>query len=1034
MKPYLERSGNELPVPFSPTRCGTFKLVALFFFFAVSLLAQSTSTISLRISSENAPPGGYAQFKISLISPALVSTASVSMSLDPTIFGPIANVAAFSATGDQLGYANLNGQQLTGSVSSSSASLGQLPGLPVFIVTVPILATAKSGTTSSIAVDPSQSPWQDQEGNSYNVSVVPGTFTVGGTVSVQSVTPGGGVLPTGTVIAVAGTGFDIATTVTIDGVNLASTQFVSAQQINVTLGGTTEMTGKHLHVLTGSGMQSTFFCSLPSSPANTTSTVFPLLPLTTYANVAWDFPLSARTAESVALLNQNLSPVTVTFLFASSSGAATIAPSITIPSGALYFLNTSSFTSGLGELAMVATAPMRMLEYRVIQSNVPPYSAQSSVLPPTALIGLPNLLQPTASLSGLSGGTWTWQIGYATPSPVSVALTGTFGFTATVSASAAAWLSVSPAQGTEPATLTLTPNVSSLAAGTYGGTVTIKSILPPSLASLSVQDIVLPVKLQVSASPFITASGTNYFTSTAGFVTPSTGTISVSTSGTQAQFSTSVTTNSGGSWLFAAPTTGSTPGSISLTVSPNGLCPGTYMGNVVIQGPANSVSFAVEFVITHASSGPAPLSANPATLQFALAAGTSGVQAPQLVSVQPTLNFTIGVQTQSGGNWLTAVFLGGVSVTASAIGLGPGTYLGIITLTSTTNGSVQIPVTLVVLAPSAPLSVIPENVALTIHSGQSATQSFNISSTPSTLYSYATFTPGPEQWVTQGFSNSSFTPATVTLTFLSTQPGTHYGSVTFTSGSGSITVPIMLTVTASTALQPILGSIVSAASGIPSSISPGEIISLYGTGIGSTPSGLTLDAAGNVATKLDGTQVTINNVAAPLIYVSSGQVNAIVPYEVGSSGVASIQVTANGLQSPMWSVALAPAGPSIFTIGSTGVGHAAVLNQDNSTNGGSDAAARGTTIQIFATGGGQTSPACITGSFASAASMSLSPVTVTIGGQNAVVTYQGAAPGEVCGLLQVNAVVPQGASVGSDALTLTMGGQQSQADVTVVVK
>lgn len=140
----------------------------------------------------------------------------------------------------------------------------------------------------------------------------PGTVTVGGTLSIQSVVPGGGLLPSGTVVSMNGTGFDAATIVTIDGVSLTSTQFVSAAKINVTLGGATELTGKHVHVQTGSGAQSDFFCSLSSSPANTASNVFPLLPFTTYSNVTWDRPDDSDYQESIALQNQNLFPVTVT--------------------------------------------------------------------------------------------------------------------------------------------------------------------------------------------------------------------------------------------------------------------------------------------------------------------------------------------------------------------------------------------------------------------------------------------------------------------------------------------------------------------------------------------------------------------------------------------------------------------------------------------------------------------------------------------------------------------------------------------------
>jgi len=185
--------------------------------FLCFTLAAATPTLGLRVSAETAPPGGYAQFKITVAAPAQISTATIAMTFDPTVFGPVASISSFSATGDQNGSAGASGSTLSATVTSSSASLGQLPGQPVFVVTVPILATAKAGT-STITVDPTQGPWKDQQGDTYLITPASATFTVGGTLSVQSATPGGGLLPSGTVVAINGTGFDSTTTVGISGV------------------------------------------------------------------------------------------------------------------------------------------------------------------------------------------------------------------------------------------------------------------------------------------------------------------------------------------------------------------------------------------------------------------------------------------------------------------------------------------------------------------------------------------------------------------------------------------------------------------------------------------------------------------------------------------------------------------------------------------------------------------------------------------------------------------------------------------------
>jgi uncharacterized protein (TIGR03437 family) len=172
-----------------------------------------------------------------------------------------------------------------------------------------------------------------------------------------------------------------------------------------------------------------------------------------------------------------------------------------------------------------------------------------------------------------------------------------------------------------------------------------------------------------------------------------------------------------------------------------------------------------------------------------------------------------------------------------------------------------------------------------------------------------------------------------------------------------------------------------------------------------------------------------------MVYCSTGQVNAIVPYEAGSTGTASVQVVAQGIPSGAWAVPLATSSPAIFTAGASGVGQGAVVNQDGSINSASNPASRGTAIQIYATGGGLTTPASSTGGVApTAANLTLS-VSVTIGGAAAQVLYAGAAPGEVDGVVQINALVPQSAIPGAGLpVVVTIGEVLSQTGVIVAVQ
>ena len=252
----------------------------------------AAAPLTLQISQETAPAGGWVQLKISLAVPALVGSGRIVMDLDPSVFGNIGKVSVFSAAGDAYGIATAQGQHLDASFTSPSGGIGQLRNLPILVATVPILQTGAPGAVAAIAADPSQSTWQDPMGNAYSVTVVPGSVTAGGSLSVQGVTPGGGILPAGAKLQIQGSGFAPQTTVTIDGVVIASTVFVSPQEIDMILGAPAEMTGKRL-VLTSPGASGvTYFASLGGVASSSWLPPGPVNPL--FPNAQPVFPLEAQ--------------------------------------------------------------------------------------------------------------------------------------------------------------------------------------------------------------------------------------------------------------------------------------------------------------------------------------------------------------------------------------------------------------------------------------------------------------------------------------------------------------------------------------------------------------------------------------------------------------------------------------------------------------------------------------------------------------------------------------------------------------------
>ena len=212
-----------------------------------------------------------------------------------------------------------------------------------------------------------------------------------------------------------------------------------------------------------------------------------------------------------------------------------------------------------------------------------------------------------------------------------------------------------------------------------------------------------------------------------------------------------------------------------------------------------------------------------------------------------------------------------------------------------------------------------------------------------------------------------------------------------------------------------VSAVTNAASNLPVAVAPGELVVLYGTGLGGVRT------------------VLFNGVAGPLLYAAPGQVGAAAPYAVGGASVQVTVQSAVAASAPV-GVATAPAAPGLFTADGSGVGQAAAVNQDGTRNGTAAPAAAGSVLSLYATGEGQTAPPGVDGKLGvSPLPQPVAPVTVRIGGVAAEVRFAGGAAGQIAGLMQVNAVVPAGLS-GAVPVVLTVGGAASQPGVTVAVR
>ena len=120
-----------------------------------------------------------------------------------------------------------------------------------------------------------------------------------------------------------------------------------------------------------------------------------------------------------------------------------------------------------------------------------------------------------------------------------------------------------------------------------------------------------------------------------------------------------------------------------------------------------------------------------------------------------------------------------------------------------------------------------------------------------------------------------------------------------------------------------------------------------------------------------------------------------------------------GQTSNVYPLTSAATAPGLFAQNSSGSGPGAILNQDNSLNGPGHPAAKGSIVQVFMTGEGQTNPPGVTGAITTATlpppqvtPAPVQPIQVLINGQPALYTYAGEAPGMVAGVMQLNVQIP----------------------------
>jgi uncharacterized protein (TIGR03437 family) len=266
-------------------------------------------------------------------------------------------------------------------------------------------------------------------------------------------------------------------------------------------------------------------------------------------------------------------------------------------------------------------------------------------------------------------------------------------------------------------------------------------------------------------------------------------------------------------------------------------------------------------------------------------------------------------------------------------------------------------------------------------------------------------------------------------------------------GAGGVEVNLILSAPG----NPEITSVVNSASMQPG-ISPGQLVTIRGVRLSSPPVHGEPDTLGLFPRVIGHTRVTFNGIPAPLLYVSTDQINCVVPF--GVSGSASADVVVDLLHpsgrhdsSQPFTVPVAATSPGIFTANQSGSGAGAILNAGTGLNSESNPAPAGSAITFYATGAGAWNVPFPDGALVMSSRTGFvppifaefitpaAPVSVSIGGRAARLVEATAQAMRVSGMLQITAEIPEGVSSGAQPVVLKIGANDSAGqNVTVWVR
>lgn len=540
-------------------------------------------------------------------------------------------------------------------------------------------------------------------------------------------------------------------------------------------------------------------------------------------------------------------------------------------------------------------------------------------------------------------------------------------------------------------------------------------------------------------------------------------------------FSVSPSTVSGGMWLTVSPQSGSaevgqTGTSLRVAVNPSGLSAGTYYGTLQVTAPGLANSPQLVSVVLNVSAATANIGAvlSSAGLIFVGSAGEAAPPAQMVTVYNPSassLSFTSALAGTNAAAHFNYNLVSGsmqpgqtltLTIGVSTAGISAGTYNGTITMTFSDGSTRVISLLLLVTSGTTPSAIRPG--PLTTASGCKPTKLLPVFLGPGNNFNVPAAWPTPILVTVVDDCGSDLLTGSVHVEFSNGDPVLSLASLN--NGSWAVTWPpgnprssgITITAVAAAADSNLVGNAqitggVAANPNVPvlsaggivdlaaygGVVSPGSLIAVFGSQLAAAQAQApTLP----LPILLSNTTLYLGAEPVPLIFTSSGQVNAMMPYDVTPEATHPLIAQVGTALSAPQTVLVASAHPAVFTVDQSGTGAGVIVHGSTGALITSSSPAQpGEVVVIYCTGLGAVTPPVPAGTATPLNSLTttVTTVTATIGGAPANVLFAGISPGST-GLYQVNAVVPTGLPK-SDATSVILSvGTQASPAVTIALQ